>query len=143
MSKPNKVHVGEVLGPIKNLPSALDGFNALNQLVDAARECITVHAVESSKQARIKAYETTEVARIRAAESVLRNYFEQVFAERRTNFDGLFTRLDQALEQGNAEVVGAVLTSIVEVARTSPLGDLNDLSQIRAALDDPDQIWDL
>ncbi|WP_024796558.1 hypothetical protein [Tomitella biformata] len=143
MTEKGKVHVGEVLGPLKGLPSALDGFNALNQLVNAARECITVHAVENSKQARIAAYETTEVTRIKAAESILRNYFGQVFAERRTNFDGLFTRLDQALEQGNAEVAGAVLKSIVDVARTSPLGDLNDLSQIRAALDDPDQVWDL
>ena len=95
------------------------------------------------KRTRIRAYEETEVARIRAAEKVLQGYFEQVFAERRGNFEQLFSRLDDALEKGNGEATAVVLQSIVDIARTSPLADLGDLSQIRAALDDPDQVWDL
>jgi hypothetical protein len=101
------------------------------------------HEVESTKRTRIRAYEETEVARIRAAEKVLQGYFEQVFAERRGNFEQLFSRLDDALEKGNGEATAVVLQSIVDIARTSPLADLGDLSQIRAALDDPDQVWDL
>ena len=88
-------------------------------------------------------HQETEVARIKAAEAVLKRYFEQVFAERRETFEELFSRLDQALDQGNGEVVSVVLRGIVDVARTSPLADLGDLSQIRAALDDPDKVWDL
>jgi hypothetical protein len=138
-----KIYVGKVVSPGKSPLSALDGLAALNQIVDAARECIKIHEVESTMRARIDAYRVTEVARIRAAEEVLRSYFEQVFAERRTTYEDLFSRLDRALDQGNNEVVSVVLRGIVDVARTSPLADMGDLSQVRAALDDPEQVWDL
>lgn len=149
MSEDAKVRVGKVVPkgkgpklPAKGL-SALDAFNALHQVVNAARECIEIHEVESTKRAKIRAYEATEVARIKAGEAVLREYFEQAFAERRHIYEELFTRLDQALEQHNGEVIAVVLRSIVDVARTSPLADMGDLGQIRAALDDPDQVWEL
>ncbi|MGW4018285.1 hypothetical protein ACWECW_18490 [Rhodococcus ruber] len=148
MPEPKKVpgptvHVGEVLDPVRGPLSALDGFAALNQIVTAAQDCIRLHALETTKRARVEAYADTEVARIKAAESILKDYFEHAFADRRATFDGLFTRLDQALEQENADAINAVLRGIVDVARTSPLADLGDLSQIRAALDDPDQVWEL
>ncbi len=143
MTDKPKVHEARVVKPAGKQIAALDGFGALTEIVEAARECIVTHRVERTKQQRIGAYETTEVARIRAAESLLRGYFEQVFAERKTNFEELFARLDQALEQGNGEAINAVVRGIVDVARSSPLADLGDLTQIRAALDDPDQVWDL
>ncbi|QKZ25157.1 hypothetical protein HUT05_41540 [Streptomyces chartreusis] len=121
----------------------MDGFAALNQIAEAARECIHVHEVESTKRARLEAYEATEVARIRAAESVLKDYFTQAFAERRTVFEEMFARLDRALDEGNGEVLHTVVRGIVDIAKTSPLADVGDLSQIRAALDDPDQVWEL
>ena len=141
MPEQPKAHVAKVVG--KAPLTALDGFTALNEIVDAARECINIHEVESTKRAGIRAYRETEVARVKAAEAILKGYFEQVFAERRATFEELFSRLDQALDQGNGEVISVVLRGIVDVARTSPLADLGDLSQIRAALDDPDMVWDL
>lgn len=138
-----KVHEGEVLGSVKRTISAVDGFGALSQLVTAAQECIEIHAVEQTKRARLHTYATTEIQRIKSAESLLKGYFEQSFAERRSNFDALFSRLDQALEQDNTQAISDVLRGIVDIAQTSPLADLGDLSQIRAALDDPDQVWDL
>lgn len=138
---PEQVHVAKVVasGPL----SAFDGFAALGTMVEAARECIKIHEVESTKRAGIRAYKETEVARIKAAEAILKGYFEQAFAERRATFEGLFSRLDQALDESNGEVISVVLRGIVDVARTSPLADLGDLSQIRAALDDPDHVFDL
>ena len=47
------------------------------------------------------------------------------------------------MDNGDGESVHAVLRGIVDIARTSPLAELGDLSQIRAALDDPDQVWEL
>lgn len=123
--------------------SALQGFDALNQIVSAAKECIAVHEVESTKRARLQTYETAEVARIKAAESVLKDYFAQVFAERRSNFDELFTRLDAALEANDGETVSLMVRGIVDIAKTSPLADLGDLGKIREALDDPNQVWEL
>lgn len=141
MSDMGKVHVGKVLPPRTVGP--LDGFAALSQIVNAVQDCINVHAEENTKQAKIAAYESIEVSRIKAAESILKQYFDQSFAERRTTFDEMFARLDAALDQGNPAVINSVLTGIIEVARTSPLAAGGDLGQIRAALDDPDHVWDL
>lgn len=146
MSDRSKPLSGQVIPPKSGkvaMPAALDGFAALNQLVDAARECITVHAVENTKQAKISAYESTEVARIKAAEGILRQYFDQAFAERRATTDALFQRLDSAIESGDSQLIGEVVKGVVDVAKSSPLADMGDLGQIRAALDDPDQVWEL
>jgi hypothetical protein len=138
-----KVHIGKVVNAAKGSVRAMDGFAALNQIVEATRECIHIHEVESTKRARMEAYEATEVARIRAAEAVLKDYFAQAFAERRNIYEEMFARLDRALDEDNAEVLHAVVRGIVDIAKSSPLADIGDLSQVRAALDDPDQVWEL
>lgn len=143
MPDPARIHTAKLVGPGVGPVTSLQGFDALNQMVNAARECIAVHQLESTNRARLRAYETAEVARIRAAESVLKAYFEQVFAERRSNFQQLFSRLDDALGANDGETVGLMVRGIVDIAKSSPLADLGDLSKIRAALDDPDQIWEL
>ena len=101
-----------------------------------------MHQVEKTKRARLQTYETAEVARIKAAESVLKDYFAQVFAERRSNFEELFARLDTALEAQDGETVNLVVRGIVDIAKSSPLADLGDLGKIREALDDPNQVWE-
>ncbi|MFE6822051.1 hypothetical protein [Streptomyces sp. NPDC057690] len=143
MPDQSKVHVGRVVNAAKGSVWAMDGFAALNQIVEATRECIHIHEVESTKRARLEAYEATEVARIRAAEAVLKDYFAQAFAERRNVFEEMFARLDRALDEGNGDVLQTVVRGIVDIAKSSPLADIGDLSQVRAALDDPDQVWEL
>lgn len=144
-----KVLTGEVIGVAKKVGQGGDlvgpaaGFAALNQIVSAAHECAVVMAQERTKQTRLAAYRDTEVARVKAAESVLKKYFDDVFAERRANIDGLFERLDKALDAGDAALVNQMVGAVVDLAKTSPLADLGDLSQVRAALDDPDQEWEL
>ncbi len=88
-------------------------------------------------------YQETEVARIKAAESALRNYFDQVFAERRAIYEEMFARLDRALDEGNNEALHSVVAGIVDIAKSSPLADMGDLARVRAALDDPHQVWEL
>ncbi|WP_425004470.1 hypothetical protein [Mycolicibacterium sp. S3B2] len=143
MSEPSRVDSAKVVGRATRSVTPLQGFDALNQIVAAAKECIAVHEVESTKRARLQTYETAEVARIKAAESVLKDYFVQVFNERRSNFEALFARLDGAMEANDGETVSAMVRGIVDIAKTSPLADLGDLEKIRAALDDPEQVWEL
>ncbi|WP_448223031.1 hypothetical protein [Gordonia iterans] len=137
---------GEILGAVQKgvgtVPTAA-GFAALSNLVGAANECVVVMAQERTKQARLTTYRDLEVAKIKAAESVLKKYFDDVFAERRANVNALFERLDRALETGDPALVNQMVNAVVDVAKSSPLADLGDLSQIRAALDDPDQEWEL
>lgn len=123
--------------------SALDGLNALRQVVDAVQECVSIHATESTKQEHIRASRDTEIARIKAGETVLRDYFAHVFADRKNTIDQMFTRLDIALESGDPAVIKMVVDSVVDVAKSSPIADMGDLSQVRAALDDPDHVWEL
>lgn len=134
--------VGQVIPPVGAVPAAM-GLDALTQLVSAAQDCITVMATERTKQEKIAAYRATEVAKIEAAESILKKYFSDVAAERRSMLDGLFERLDRALDDGDSAVVSQMVNAVVDVARTSPLSDLGDLSQIRLALDDADHVWEL
>lgn len=142
MASSPKVHTARVVSGGAKAVTSMQGFDALNDIVSAARECITVHQVESTKRAKIAAYEAAEVARIKAAEAVLLNYFDQVFKERQSNFEELFKRLDSALEAQDGETVNLMVRGIVDIAKSSPLADLGDLSQIRAALDDPNQVWE-
>lgn len=134
---------GKVVPKSGKFVNAIDGFEALSLLVNTAREAHGIAQVESTKRARLQAYEATEVARIKAGSEVLRDYFDRVFAERRDLHRELFERLDTALESGNNEALKAVTQGIVDIARSSPLADVGDLGQVRAALDDPDQVWEL
>ncbi len=73
-----------------------------------------------------------------------RDYFTESFRERRKNFDEMFQRLDSALAGKATEKPAAIVVrGIVDIARESPLANMGDLGQIRAALDDPNQVWEL
>lgn len=120
-----------------------DAFSALTTMVDSVTEFGRVREQERTKREAVTAHADLERQRIQAAASVLSDYFDKTFAERRGNFEALFTRLDAATEAGDASSMAASLDAIVKIAQTSPLADLGDLGQIRKALDDPDHVWDL
>lgn len=143
MAEEPRVHQARVVGTPSGPRSSLDPFAALGQIVDAAREFGKIYQTEHTARARISAYVDTEVTRIKTAEAVLTRYFEKVFEERRVNFQELFSRLDTALEQRDGAAINNIVCGIVDIARSSPLADIGDLSKIRAALDDPDQVWEL
>jgi hypothetical protein len=136
-------NVSKMAGAGARAFSAMDGFNALNDIVGAAQDYLRLHEEQSTKRASIETAGKVEVARIKAAENVLLDYFERTFAERRANFDALFGSLDIAIANGDGETVNAVLTSIVDIAKKSPIAELGDLSQVRALLCDPDNVWEL
>ncbi|BDX32242.1 hypothetical protein TUM20985_27890 [Mycobacterium antarcticum] len=143
MSETPRVHETRVVGTRVGIPTSLQGFNALGQIVEAAREFGAFYQTEHTKRDRLRTYGEVEVERIKSAEGILRQYFDQIFDERRTNFEAFFARLDVALENRDGETINTVVRGIVDIAQSSPLAQLGDLSQIRAMLDDPDQVFDL
>lgn len=144
MSDAGEVFEGKIVPPAARAGAGpLQGLQALREMVDGARECFLVYQRETSKRAGLEAYQRVEVERIRAAESVLKSYFDAVFAERARLYDDLFDRLDTAMDSGDGPTVHDVLRGIVDVAQSSPIADLGDLGQIRRALDDPDHEWEL
>ena len=122
--------------------SPVDALNALNQLVGAARESFQVHETESTKREKLRTYRETEVARIKASEEVLREYFDRAFEERRETHKRLFEGLDRALDSGDVTAMQTVVGGIVEVARTSPLASIGDLGELRRAMDDPNTVFE-
>ena len=142
MSKLDEPLEGEVLPPVTATP-ALDAFGALSTIVDATAAYLKLREEQRTKRATIDAYKKRETERIKSAESVLKAYFEHVFAERAHTITELFTRLDEATARGDDAVVAGTLTAIVDVARSSPLAAAGDLGQLRKALDDPDHVWEL
>lgn len=125
-----------VVGVVGQLSPA-DALGALTQLVNAARESVQIHETESTKRAKLDTYRVTETARIKAAEKMLREYFDRVFDERRETHKRLFDSLDAALESGDVSAMQTVVGGIVEVARVSPLANIGDLGELRRAMDDP------
>ena len=47
---------------------------------------------------------------------------------------------DRAIDEGNNEALHSVVVGIVDIAKTSPLTGMGDLSQVRAALEDNEQV---
>lgn len=67
---------GDVIFAAVSKISAADALGALTQLVNATRETIKIHEVESTKREKLRTYRETEVARIQASERVLKDYFD-------------------------------------------------------------------
>jgi hypothetical protein len=122
---------------------AADAFNALNLIVSVVRETIHIHETESTKREKLRAYRETEVARIKASEKILRDYFDRIYEERRETHKRMFSGLDRALESGDVAALQTVVGGIVEMARTSPLAMVGDLGELRRAMDDPNTVFEL
>lgn len=121
-------------GPINPLVA----FNALSEIVQAARDYGELSHVEQTKRAEIAAKERVHVDRIQAAEATLKMYFDRVFAERRQASDAMFVRLDQAMDAGDPQMVHAVVRGIVDLAQSSPLAALADFGKFWAEFGTPE-----
>lgn len=144
MTAAKKPVEGVVLPPVaKSALRAADALGALDNVVDGTLDYLRLREKEQTKRANIDAYATVEISRIQEASSLLKQYFEQVFAQRSTTIDGLFRRLDDAMAGGDGTTATTALQGIVDLAKSSPLADIGDLSQVRKALDDPDHVWEL
>lgn len=147
MTEQKRVLKGNVL-PAKRTEAALgkasaaDAFSALSQIVDGVREAFQIHQTESTKREKLKTYRELEVRRIEAAEKTLHDYFDLTFGERRETNNRLFENYDLARESGDVAAMQVAVGGIVDIARTSPLAGIGNLSELRKALDDPDTIFE-
>jgi thioredoxin-like negative regulator of GroEL len=112
------------------------------QLVDAYAEYQRVVQEERTKRREIAAWEKAALTTIEQRRDVMMQFLDRAFNERAENFREFFALADQAIATGDNDQLAAVLTSIVELAKTSPFKDLADLTKVEAALDDPDHTWE-
>jgi hypothetical protein len=115
----------------------------LNEVVQAWTEYLKVAEEEKTKRRDIEAWEKVILAKIKAKRDFLVGYLEHSFDERAKNFQSLFQTVDQAMLSGDNQQLGLALHAIVELAKSNPFKDLADLSTVKAALDDPDHVWEL
>jgi hypothetical protein len=115
----------------------------LNDVVQAWTEYLKIAEEEKTKRGEIEKCEKITLAEIKAKRDLLIGYLERSFDERSKNFQALFQMVDQAMLSGNNQQLGLALHAIVELAQSSPFKDLAELSTVKAALDDPDHLWEL
>jgi hypothetical protein len=111
-------------------------------VVEAYTEYKIVAEQEQTKRRGIEAWEKATIADIQAKRDALINYLECSFDERAKNFKFLFKKVDEAIAIGDNNQLALAMTSITEIAKSSPFKGLADLTSVRAALDDPDHQWE-
>lgn len=115
----------------------------LNDVVQAWTEYLKIAEEEKTKRCEIAAWEKVTLADIKAKRDFLIGYLEHSFDERAKNFQSLFQTVDQAMSSGDNQQLSLTLHAIVELAKSNPFKDLANLSTVKAALDDPDHVWEL
>jgi hypothetical protein len=124
---------------IFNPGSAAECFR---DVVEAYTEYKIVAEQEHTKRRGIEAWEKATIADIQAKRDALIEYLECSFDERANNFKFLFEKVDEAIAIGDNNQLALAMTSITEIAKSSPFKDLADLTSVRTALDDPDHEWE-
>jgi hypothetical protein len=124
---------------IFNPGSAAECFR---DVVEAYTEYKIVAEQEQTKRRGIEAWEKATIVDIQAKRDALINYLEASFDERAKNFKFLFEKVDEAIAIGDNNQLALAMTSITEIAKSSPFKDLANLTSVRTALDDPDHEWE-
>jgi hypothetical protein len=128
---------------VRGVEAFASPVQCLSDIVQAWTEYMKIAEEETTKRRKIKAWEKTTLAEIKAKRDFLIGYLEHSFDERSKNFQSLFQTVDQAMLSGDNQQLGLALHAIVELAKSNPFKDLADLSTVKAALDDPDHVWEL
>ena len=111
----------------KSRPTPEQALKGVKMLFDAVVENQKIAEEERTKRHSITAMKEFEIEKIQAQKEVLKDYFEKTFAERRINFDKMFDALDKGIESNNSELMQLALGSIVEIAKDSPLAQVEKL----------------
>ena len=127
---------------VRGVEAFASPVQSLNDIVQAWTEYLKIAEEEKTKRREIEAWEKMTLAEIKAKRDFLVGYLERSFDERAQNFQSLFQAVDQAMSSGDNQQLGLALHAIVELAKSSPFKDLADLSTVKAALDNPDHVWE-
>ncbi len=116
---------------------------ALAFIAKEAKDAVKVVQVEKTKQTQILAARDKKLAQIHAMSSMLNTYLEKTFDERAKIFAEEFKAVDQALENGDVQMLSLALTAINKLAESSPFKALSDIVEVKKALAAKDTEWDI
>jgi hypothetical protein len=117
-------------------------LQCFNDITQAWTDYLKIVEQEATKRCEIEAWERSTLAIIQVKRDFLIGYLDRSFDERAQNFQALFKKVDDAISSRDNQQLGLLLHTIGELAKSSPFKDLSDLSTVKAALDDPDHIWE-
>lgn len=118
-------------------------IQCLNDVVTAWTDYLKIAEEEKTKRCEIEAWEKASLSEIKVKRDFLIGYLDRSFDERAKNFQALFQVVDQAILSDDNQKLALALEAIVKLAKSSPFKDLTNLSTVKAALNDPDHIWEL
>lgn len=108
-------------------PNPMQVMEGLKMIVKAHTENHTVTEIETTKREQIKAYKEKELAKIKSQRKILEQYFEKEFSERKLMINKTFDALDKGIETNNLDLIQQSLSSVVAIAKESPLAGVEKL----------------
>ena len=118
-------------------------LQCLNDIVTSCTEYLKIQEQEKAKRQEITTREKITIAEIQAKRDLLINSLECSFDERAKNFNSLFQLVERAIDNEDNQQLSLALQGIITLAQSSPFDSLTDLSRVKAALDDPNHVWEL
>jgi hypothetical protein len=132
--------------PRTDLVQIFESFSpieCLNEVVQVWAEYLKVSEEEQTKRCEIEALSKVNLSKIKVKNDLLIEYLERSFDERAKNFQSLFMTADKAILSGNNQQLGLALNAIVELAKSNPFKELTNLYDVKAALNNPDHVWEI
>jgi ribonucleotide reductase alpha subunit len=127
---------------VNGVKAFVNPAQCLDEIVQTLTEYLTIAEKEKTKRYKIRAWEKVQLVEIEAKRDLLVGYLERSFDERAENFQLLFQLVDQAISSGNNQQLSLALQAVIELAKSSPFKDLANLSTVKAALGNPEYIWE-
>jgi hypothetical protein len=124
----------------RDIDSFVSPFLCINDIVRQGHAYLKVVETEQTKRDEIEAWRQTTLADINLKRELVIGYLYRSFDERSQNFQSLFQTIDRALSTEDNHQLSLALDAIVHLANSSPF---QDLSKVRAALNNPNHVWEL
>lgn len=125
-----------------NLDNLLLFYNLLD-LYNIYLKYKTTCEVEQTKRREIEAREKIILEEIATRRKLMNDFLSNWFDERRQNFQELFARIDKAIDENDNYKLQLLLAAMLELAKTSPFKDLQNLNQVQANLTNSNYVWEL
>lgn len=127
-------------GIVPSVAYAHVALKGMQVAADFARDYVEVVQRETTKRQDIVARRDIRITELELARETLEQYLKATFDERRSNFQGLFKRLDVAQAQGDVQGMQMFLASILDLAKSSPF---KDMATFKRNLERPDFVLEL
>jgi hypothetical protein len=124
----------------RDIDSFVSPFLCINDIVRQGHAYLKVVETEQTKRDEIESWRQTTLADINLKRELVIGYLYRSFDERSQNFQSLFQTIDRALSTEDNHQLSLALDAIVHLANSSPF---QDLSKVRAALNNPNHVWEL